>query len=78
VTTWLNTPIQMQFRVIDGLSVRFAQSQDRGGPARAAASFAIGGDLPILRLEYVRRITGCWRSWRGCSSPHPWPAERIT
>jgi hypothetical protein len=21
VTTWLNTPIQMQFRVIDGLSV---------------------------------------------------------
>jgi pimeloyl-ACP methyl ester carboxylesterase len=29
VTTWLNTPIQMQFRVIDGLSVRFAQSEDR-------------------------------------------------
>jgi pimeloyl-ACP methyl ester carboxylesterase len=29
VTTWLNTPIQMQFRVIDGLAVRFAQSQDR-------------------------------------------------
>jgi pimeloyl-ACP methyl ester carboxylesterase len=29
VTTWLSTPIQMQFRVIDGLSVRFAESQDR-------------------------------------------------
>jgi pimeloyl-ACP methyl ester carboxylesterase len=29
MTTWLNTPIQMQFRVIDGLSVRFAQSEDR-------------------------------------------------
>jgi pimeloyl-ACP methyl ester carboxylesterase len=29
VTTWLNTPIQMQFRVIDGLTVRFAQSEDR-------------------------------------------------
>jgi pimeloyl-ACP methyl ester carboxylesterase len=29
VTTWLNTPIQMEFRVIDGLSVRFAQSEDR-------------------------------------------------
>ena len=29
MTTWLNTPIQMQFRVIDGLTVRFAQSQDR-------------------------------------------------
>src|SRR6476661_10640832 len=26
---WLNTPIKMQFRVIDGLTVRFAQSQDR-------------------------------------------------
>jgi hypothetical protein len=29
VTTWLNTPIQMQFRVIEGLSVRFAESEDR-------------------------------------------------
>jgi pimeloyl-ACP methyl ester carboxylesterase len=29
MTSWLNTPIQMQFRVIDGLSVRFAQSKDR-------------------------------------------------
>lgn len=29
MTTWLNTPIQMQFRVIDGLSVRFAESADR-------------------------------------------------
>ena len=29
MTTWLNTPIQMQFRVIDGLSVRFAESEKR-------------------------------------------------
>jgi len=29
VTTWLNTPIQMQFRVIGGLTVRFAQSEHR-------------------------------------------------
>ena len=29
MTTWLNTPIQMQFRVIDGLTVRFAESEDR-------------------------------------------------
>ena len=29
MTTWLSTPIQMQFQVIDGLSVRFAQSEDR-------------------------------------------------
>ena len=29
MTTWLNTPIQTQFRVIDGLTVRFAESEDR-------------------------------------------------
>jgi pimeloyl-ACP methyl ester carboxylesterase len=29
VTTWLNESIQMQFRVIDGLSVRFAESGGR-------------------------------------------------
>ena len=29
MTTWLNESIQMQFRVIDGLSVRFAESGDR-------------------------------------------------
>jgi pimeloyl-ACP methyl ester carboxylesterase len=33
VTTWLNTPIEMQFRVIDGLTVRFAESEDRGDDA---------------------------------------------
>jgi pimeloyl-ACP methyl ester carboxylesterase len=33
VTTWLNTPIQMQFRVIDGLTVRFAHSEDRAADA---------------------------------------------
>jgi pimeloyl-ACP methyl ester carboxylesterase len=30
VIVWLNTPFQMQFRVIDGLTVRFAESADRG------------------------------------------------
>jgi len=29
VTTWLNTPIQTQFRTIDGLSIRYAESQDQ-------------------------------------------------
>ena len=29
MTTWLNTPIQMQFRVIGGLSIRFAESGKR-------------------------------------------------
>ena len=29
MANWLNTPIQTQFRVIDGLSIRFAESEDR-------------------------------------------------
>jgi pimeloyl-ACP methyl ester carboxylesterase len=29
VSTWSDTPIQMQFRTIDGLSIRFAESEDR-------------------------------------------------
>jgi pimeloyl-ACP methyl ester carboxylesterase len=29
VSTWSNSSIRMQFRVIDGLSVRFAESEDR-------------------------------------------------
>jgi pimeloyl-ACP methyl ester carboxylesterase len=33
VTTWLNPFFQMQFRVIDGLTVRFAQSENRGDHA---------------------------------------------
>jgi pimeloyl-ACP methyl ester carboxylesterase len=33
VITWLNTPIQMRFRVIDGLTVRFAESGDRDDDA---------------------------------------------
>ena len=33
MTTWLNPSIQMQFRVIDGLSVRFAESGDRSDTA---------------------------------------------
>jgi pimeloyl-ACP methyl ester carboxylesterase len=29
VSTWLNPPIQTRFRTIDGLSIRFAESEDR-------------------------------------------------
>ncbi len=29
MTTWLNAPFEMRFRVIDGLTIRFAQSDDR-------------------------------------------------
>ena len=35
MTTWLSTPIELQFRVIDGLSVRFAQSADADRGAQA-------------------------------------------
>ena len=37
MTTWLNTPIQMQFGVIEGLSVRFADSEDRRHHALCSA-----------------------------------------
>ena len=33
MTTWLNTPFRMRFRVIDGLTVRFARSEHRGDHA---------------------------------------------
>jgi pimeloyl-ACP methyl ester carboxylesterase len=33
VTTWLNTSFEMRFRVIDGLTVRFAQSEERSDHA---------------------------------------------
>jgi len=33
VSTWLNGSIQPQFRTIDGLSIRFAESDDRGDHA---------------------------------------------
>jgi pimeloyl-ACP methyl ester carboxylesterase len=29
VSTWLNTPFKVQYRVIDGLTIRFAESEDR-------------------------------------------------
>ena len=29
MTIWLNTPVQTQFRTIDGLSIRYAESQDQ-------------------------------------------------
>jgi pimeloyl-ACP methyl ester carboxylesterase len=33
VTTWLNTSFEMQFRVIDGLMIRYAQSEDHSDHA---------------------------------------------
>ena len=33
MTVWLNMPFQMQFRVIDGLTVRYARSEDRSQDA---------------------------------------------
>jgi pimeloyl-ACP methyl ester carboxylesterase len=33
VTTWLNAPFEMRFRLIDGLTIRFAASEDHGDHA---------------------------------------------
>jgi pimeloyl-ACP methyl ester carboxylesterase len=33
VSKWSNTPIQMRFRTIDGLTIRFAESEDRNDHA---------------------------------------------
>ena len=33
MSSWLNTSFEMRFRVIDGLTVRYAQSEDRGDHA---------------------------------------------
>ncbi len=33
MTTWLNTSFEMRFRVIDGLTIRYAQSEDRSDHA---------------------------------------------
>jgi pimeloyl-ACP methyl ester carboxylesterase len=33
VSTWLNAPIETEFRTIDGLSIRFAESEGRGDHA---------------------------------------------
>ena len=33
MNTWLNTSFEMQFRVIDGLTIRFARSEDRSDQA---------------------------------------------
>jgi pimeloyl-ACP methyl ester carboxylesterase len=33
VTTWLNGSIEMQYRTVDGLSIRFAESEDRDDDA---------------------------------------------
>ena len=33
MSSWLNTSFEMRFRVIDGLTVRYAQSEDRGDQA---------------------------------------------
>jgi hypothetical protein len=33
VAKWSTTPIETQFRTIDGLTIRFAESEDRDGHA---------------------------------------------
>jgi hypothetical protein len=49
VTTWLNTSFEMHFRVIDGLAVRFARSENRAPVALllGAAIRLFAGELFI-------------------------------
>jgi hypothetical protein len=43
LTTWLNTPIQMQFRVIDGLSVRIEIAGNTPGAHYISGHLKVGG-----------------------------------
>jgi len=73
VIVWLNTPFQMQFRVIDGLTVRFAESADRGGPRPVAQSVAreparvradVGRASPARRILVAIDLPGFGHSQR--------------
>ena len=39
MTTWLNAPFEMRFRVIEGLTIRFAQSTFAAGRGRPHHTF---------------------------------------
>ncbi len=71
VTSWLNTPIRMQFRVLDGLTVRFAQSEDRDDRALLLSPWPD---------QYAALVTTWWTGgYRAASKepPPPSPAPRL-
>jgi len=52
VTTWLNAPFRMQFRVIDGLTVRFAQSRFTPSNSRGQAGALLLSPWPESLLAF--------------------------
>ena len=56
MTTWLNAPFRMQFRVIDGLTVRFARS----GPAQSTRQ---GGECALLLSPWPESLLAFEPVW---------------
>ena len=61
MTVWLNMPFQMQFRVIDGLSVRFAESDGRGGGDHALLLSPWPESLLAFEPTWAR-LAEAWRN----------------
>jgi hypothetical protein len=62
VSAWLNTPFKVRFRVIDGLTVRFAQSEDRENHALLLSPWP---ESP-LAFEPVWTLVASW--WTGAGA----------
>jgi len=71
VTTWLNAPFRMQFGVIDGLTVRFAQSrpaqsrpaQSRPAQSRPAQSKGRGQECALLLSPWPESLLAFEPVW---------------
>jgi len=59
VTTWLNAPFRMQFRVIDGLTVRFAQSQ----PTQSQSTQSKGQECALLLSPWPESLLAFEPVW---------------
>ena len=59
VTTWLNAPFRMQFRVIDGLTVRFAQSQ----PTQSQPTQSKGQECALLLSPWPESLLAFEPVW---------------
>ena len=51
--TSLNAPIEMQFRISDGLSIRIAESEDRDHHALLLSPY--GHRVTVVRRRWLRR-----------------------
>jgi hypothetical protein len=68
VTTWLNTSFQTRFRVIDGLTVRFALGEDRGDHALLLSPWPES----LFAFEPVWSWLAEHDSYQACRT-HRWP-----